>query len=60
MKKFYIYQTVEGIRVIPSRRSTEKEVWDFAIKWLRPATVGNDAEAEIIVRENGEVIRDDE
>lgn len=59
-EKHYIYQTGDGIRVTPSRRKTEKEVWDFAIEWLRPSTVGNDEEAERIVRTNGTVIPDED
>lgn len=59
--KFYIYRMkANGICVAPSRSKSEEATWAFAIKWLRPASITDDVEAEKFVRESGEVIEDNE
>jgi hypothetical protein len=56
MKK-YIFRWKDGVCVDPSRRATKDEVWEFAIKWLRPSGI-SDKEAEKNVRALGEVVID--
>ena len=53
----YIFRWNDGIEVTPSAAYTREDVWRFAIKWLRPAGMKDDKEAEDFIRRKGEVVR---
>ncbi len=56
----YIFRWKEdGIYVVPSRRETEQEVWDYAAQNLIPA-LDRPPHPMQWVRKHGEVIKDDE
>ena len=52
----YIFQWNNGIQVKPSESRTVVQAWEFAIKWLRPAGMKDDALAERIIRSEGQVV----
>lgn len=52
----YVFRWKDSIEVRPSWNYTEEEVWNWAIKWLRPDTMTDDVEAETFIREHGEVV----
>jgi hypothetical protein len=57
----YIFQwkSEPPIQVRPSRAKTSEAVWKYAIKCLRPAGMTDDAEAERLIRKNGEVVEEE-
>lgn len=54
--KQYVFRWNNGIEVKPSISDTKAQAWKFAIRWLRPAGMTDDAEAEKLIRSEGEVV----